>query len=125
MAKKVKEKNLRKRHFTYESVSNAFDQETADRVFPQIKHKHVKNIDEYLLQAIRSLLSEQGYFSQKSVMEYYRNNNIFFNEATFVKQMPAILQILDLKKIKVNNMLKSKHGILSAGYPTIYIKQGD
>ena len=124
MAKKVKEKNLRKRHFTYESVSNAFDQETADRVFPQIKHKHVKNIDEYLLQTIRILLSEQGYFSQKSVMEYYRNNK-FFNEATFVKQIPAILQMLDLKKIKVNNMLKSKYGILSAGYPTIYIKQGD
>ena len=125
MAKEVKEKNLRKRHFTYESVCNAFGQETADRVFPQVKNKHVRDIDSYLLETIKILLSRDGYFSQKSVMEYYGNENVFFSEATFIKQTPAIVQALDLEKVHTSKQIKEKYNILAKGYPTIYVKKGD
>lgn len=125
MAKAVKEKNLRKRHFTYESVSNAFDKETADRVFPQVKNKPVKAVDEYLLGAIRYLIDTNGYTTQKTVEIYYAENGKYFDEMKYIKQLPAILQRLDLKKIKASKHLKEKYNILSAGYPHLLIKQGD
>jgi len=43
----------------------------------------------------------------------------------YVKQLPAIMQRLDLKKIKATKELKEKYNILSAGYPNLLIKQGD
>lgn len=125
MAKAVKEKNLRKRHFTYESVANAFDKETADRVFPQIKNKPVKSVDEYLLHTIQHLLNKYGYFTQMTVKSYYVDNDRYFDEMKYVKQLPAIMQRLDLKKIKATKELKEKYNILSAGYPNLLVKQGD
>lgn len=125
MAKAVKEKNLRKRHFTYESVSNAFGKETADRVFPQVKNKPVKSVDEYLLTTVQHLLNKYGYFTQNTVKTYYADNDRYFDEMKYVKQLPAIMQSLDLKKIKATKELKDKYNILSAGYPNLIVKQGD
>ena len=124
MAKAVKDKNLRKRHFTYESVSNAFGKDAADRVFPQVKGKSVRTTDEHLLTVIGILLERDRYFTQKTVEEYYRNENRRFNEAHYIKQLPAILQTLCLTRIKASKKLKEEYGILSAGYPIIYVKQG-
>ena len=125
MAKAVKEKNLRKRHFTYESVANAFNKETADRVFPQVKNKPVKSVDEYLLNTIQHLLNKYGYFTQMTVKSYYIDNDRYFDEMKYIKQLPAIMQRLDLKKVKATKELKEKYNILSAGYPNLLIKQGD
>ena len=125
MSKAVKEKNLRKRHFTYESVSNAFGKETADRVFPQVKNKPVKSVDEYLLTTIQHLLNKYWYFTQNTVKTYYADNDRYFDEMKYVKQLPAIMQSLDLKKIKATKELKDKYNILSAGYPNLIVKQGD
>lgn len=123
MAKQVKEKNLRKKHFTYESVANAFGTDTADRVFPQVKGKRVRDIDEYLLYAIETLLEKYGYFTENSVREFYRVNDNYFKENTFIKQIPAIMQDLGLKKVKASKLLKRKYNILSSGYPYLYIKR--
>ena len=125
MAKKVKEKNLRKKHFTYESVKNAFDVETANRVFPQIKNKVVKDVDAFLVAAIQHLLDEEGYFTQNTVYDYYRRNKKYFMENQYIKQLPAIMQMLNLQKIKASKALKAKYGIDSPGYPNIFVKQGD
>ena len=125
MAKKVKEKNLRKRDFTYESVKNAFDVETANRVFPQIKNKAVKDVDAFLVAAIQHLLDEEGYFTQNTVYDYYRRNKKYFMENQYIKQLPAIMQMLNLQKIKASKALKAKYGIDSTGYPNIFVKQGD
>lgn len=126
MAKEVKRKNLRKKYFTYESVSNAFGRETADRVFPQIKNKPVKEIDKYLLNTIEYLLEKQGYFTVYTVRHYYIDNEVFFNEKQFIKQLPAIIQMLDLEKVKASKKLKEQFNIITAGYPNLYIKkQGD
>lgn len=124
MAKAVKQKNLRKRHFTYESVANAFDKETADRVFPQVKNKPVKEVDEYLLQSIQHLLDNHEYFTQKTVKAYYVDNDRYFDEMKYVKQLPAIMQKLDLEKVKATKEMKDKYNILSAGYPNLFVKQG-
>ena len=123
MAKQVKEKNLRKKHFTYESVANAFGADTADRVFPQVKGKRVKDIDEYLLYAITTLLETDGYFTENTVRNFYRENEKYFKENTFIKQIPAIMQKLELKKIKASKIIKEKYNILTSGYPFLYIKK--
>lgn len=125
IAKQVKEKNLRKKHFTYESVANAFDVETANRVFPQVKNKKVREIDVFLLDAIKTLLKEYGYFTQNTVADYYKRNNRFFKENQYIKQLPAIMQMLELKRVKASKELKEKYNILFSGYPYLYIKQGD
>ena len=124
IAKAVKDKNLRKRHFTYESVYNAFGKDAADRVFPQVKGKSVRTTDKHLMTVIGVLLERDKYFTQKTVEEYYRGEHRRFNEAHYIKQLPAILQTLGLTRIKASKKLKEEYGILSAGYPIIYIKQG-
>ncbi|MBE7014892.1 MAG: hypothetical protein E7419_06780 [Ruminococcaceae bacterium] len=125
VAKQVKEKGLRKTHFSYETVANAFDKETADRVFPQIKGKSVKSIDEFLLQTINILLERDGYFSLNTVKSFYSDNDVFFKEKTYIRQLPAIMQQLDLQKIKASKKIKEEYKILSMGYPYIYIKKGN
>ena len=125
IAQKVKEKNLRKKHFTYESVKNAFGVETANKVFPQVKNKTVKDVDVFLLNAIRYLIETDGYFTQNTVYSYYRENDKYFMENQYIKQLPAIMQMLELKKIKATKMLKEQYGISSAGYPNIFVKQGN
>ena len=123
MAKKVKEKNLRKRDFTYESVKNAFDVETANRVFPQIKNKAVKDVDAFLVAAIQHLLEEDGYFTQNTVYDYYRRNDKYFKENQYIKQLPAIIQQLNLEKVKASKKIKEQYGILSAGFPYLFRKK--
>lgn len=123
VAKQIKEKGLRKSHFSYEAVANAFDKETADRVFPQVKGKHVKSTDIFLLQAIKILLDTDGYFTMNTVKGFYIDNNVFFKEKTYIRQIPAIMKELNLKKIKATKKIKYELGILSSGYPFIFIKK--
>ncbi len=123
MAKMVKEKNLRKKNFTYESVANAFGTEIANKVFPQFKNKPVKSIDNYLLHAIEYLLKKDSYFTQNTVYQYYVDNGRFFKESVYIKQLPAIIQLLDLQKIKASKKIKEKYNILVAGFPYLYVKR--
>lgn len=116
---------LRKKYFTYESVKNAFGTETANRVFPQAKNKPVKSVDSFLLNTITALLENDGYFTQNTVYDYYRSNDKFFNENQYIKQLPAVMQNLNIKKIKATKVLKEQYGITSSGYPNIFVKQGD
>ena len=123
VAKQVKEKGLRKTHFSYETVANAFDKETADRVFPQIKGKAVKNIDAFLLQTLNILIDRDGYFTLNTVKCFYSDNGVVFREKTYIRQLPAIVKRLQLKKIKATKKIKEEYTILSAGYPYIFIKK--
>lgn len=123
VAKQVKEKGLRKTHFSYETVANAFDKETADRVFPQIKGKSIKSIDNFLLQTINILLEKDGYFTLNTVKNFYSDNDVFFREKTYIRQIPAIMQMLNLEKVKASKKIKEQYGILSAGFPYIFIKK--
>jgi len=123
VAKQVKEKGLRKTHFSYEAVANAFDKKTADRVFPQIKGKSVKSIDNFLLQTINILLEKDGYFTLNTVKSFYSDNDVFFREKTYIRQIPAIMQQLNLERVKASKRIKEQYGILSAGFPYIFIKK--
>ena len=125
VARQVKERGLRKTHFSYETVANAFDKATADKVFPQIKGKTVKNIDNFLLQTINILLEKDGYFTLNTVKCFYADNDVFFKEKTYVRQLPAIMQQLNLEKVKATKKIKEEYNILSAGYPYIFIKKGN
>ena len=60
-----------------------------------------------------------------TVKSYYIDNDRYFDEMKYIKQLPAIMQRLDLKKVKATKELKEKYNILSAGYPNLLIKQGD
>ena len=42
--------------------------------------KKVKEIDAFLLDAIKTLLEEYGYFTQNTVADYYKSHKIFFKE---------------------------------------------
>ena len=125
VAKQVKEKGLRKTHFSYEAVANAFDKQTADRVFPQIKGKSVKSIDNFLLQTINILLEKDGYFTLNTVKNFYIDNGVFFKEKVYIRQLPAIIQKLQLEKVKASKKIKEEYKILSAGYPYIFSKKGN
>ena len=125
VAKQVKEKGLRKTHFSYEAVANAFDKQTADRVFPQIKGKSVMGIDNFLLQTINILLEKDGYFTLNTVKNFYSDNGVFFKEKMYIRQIPAIIQKLQLEKVKASKKIKEEYKILSAGYPYIFIKKGN
>ena len=70
MAKQVKEKGIRKTHFSYESVVNAFGSDTADRIFPQIKGKKVKELDGFLITAVEFLLEKDGYFHKVQLKRF-------------------------------------------------------
>ena len=117
VARQIKAKGLRKAHFSYETVANAFDRETADRVYPQVKGISVKSIDSFLLQTINTLLEKDGYFTLNTVKSYYADNGVFFKEKTYIRQLPAIMQQLNLEKIKASKKIKEQYGILSAGIP--------
>lgn len=123
VAKQVKEKGLRKTHLSYESVANAFDKETADRVFPQIKGKPVRSIDNFLIQTVNILLEKDGYFTLNTVKGFYNDNEVFFSEKTYIRQIPAIMQQLNLEKVKASKKIKEQYGILSAGFPYIFRKK--
>lgn len=69
-------------------------------------------------------MERDKYFTQKTIMAYYKHENRHFNEVHYVKQLPAIIQSLGLTKIKASKKIKEEYGILSAGYPIIYVKQG-
>lgn len=125
VAKQIKAKGLRKAHFSYETVANAFDKETADRVFPQVKGKHIKAIDRFLVQTMEFLLENDGYFTLNTIKSFYKDNEIFFREKTYIRQLPAIMQQLNLEKVKATKKIKEEYNILSAGYPYIFIKKGN
>ena len=55
--------------------------------------------------------------------EFYRENNKYFKENTFIKQLPAIIRDLGLKKVKASKFIKEKYNILSSGYPYLYVKK--
>lgn len=90
---------------------------------PNTFYRRVKDIDEYLLYAITTLLETDGYFTENTVRNFYRENEKYFKENTFIKQIPAIMQELELKKIKASKIIKEKYNILTSGYPYLYVKK--
>ena len=72
IAKIVKEKNIRKTDFTYDTVYNAFGKEVADSVFPQVKGKRTHEPDEFLISQIECLLNTDKYFTVNTLKELYK-----------------------------------------------------
>ena len=80
----------------------------------------------FLLETVQHLLERDGYFTQNTVFDQYREQKRFFKENLYIKQIPAIMQMLDLERVKASKKLKEKYNILIAGYPYLFIrKQGD
>lgn len=125
IAKIVKEKNIRKTDFTYDTVYNAFGKEVADRVFPQVKGKRTHEPDEFLISNIEHLLNTNGYFTLKTLKEHYRENHWRFSETIFVHQLPLIMERLNLKRLQTNNEIKKQYGIEGKGFPTLYVRKGN
>ncbi len=123
IAKTIKEKNIKKSNFTYDTVYNAFGKETADKVFPQVKGKMIHGADEFMISKIEYLLDRDGYFSAKSLKQLYFSNNWKFNEMIYTHQLPLITERLNLERICANKLLKEKYNISGKGYPYIYIKK--
>ena len=125
IAKIVKEKNIRKTDFTYDTVYNAFGKEVADSVFPQVKGKRTHEPDEFLISNIEHLLDAKGYFTLKTLKEHYRENHWRFSETIFVHQLPLIMERLNLKRLQTNNDIKNHYEIESKGFPTLYVRKGN
>ncbi len=125
IAKIVKEKNIRKTDFTYDTVYNAFGQEVADSVFPQVKGKRTHEPDEFLISQIEHLLNTDKYFTVNTLKEFYKENNLKFNETIFVHQLPLIMDRLNLKRLQSNTNIKNKYGIEGKGFPLLYVKKGE
>ena len=125
IAKVIKEKNIRKKSFSYETVANAFGKDKANEIFPQAKNTYVKPIDTRLLEAIEQSLDNFDYFTMQTVKEYYSCIGWSFSEKKYIRQLPKIIDMLNLEKIKATKELKIKYDISSKGYPYIYIiRQG-
>lgn len=122
IAKAIKEKGMRKKDFSYETIANAFGAETADKVFPQIKSNKVKPLDRKLLEAAEKSLDSFGFFTLQKVKEYFNSMGWRFPEKTYIRQLPQIIKLFDLQKIKATTELKEKYNIPSKGYPYIYVK---
>ena len=71
------------------------------------------------------LLENDGYFTLNTIKSFYKDNEIFFREKTYIRQLPAIMQQLNLEKVKATKKIKEEYNILSAGYPYIFIKKGN
>ena len=125
IAKFVKEKNIRKTDFTYDTVYNAFGKEVADNVFPQVKGKRTHEPDEFLISNIEHLLDTKGYFTLKTLKDHYRENHWRFSETIFVHQLPLIMDRLNLKRLQTNNEIKKQYGIDGKGFPTLYVRKGN
>ena len=125
IAKIVKEKNIRKTDFTYDTVYNAFGKEVADNVFPQVKGKRTHDPDEFLISNIEHLLDAKGYFTLKTLKERYKENHWRFSETIFVHQLPLIMDRLNLKRLQTNNEIKKQYGIDGKGFPTLYVRKGN
>ena len=125
IAKIVKEKNIRKTDFTYDTVYNSFGREVADAVFPQVKGKRTHEPDEFLILNISRLLEIDGYFTLKTLKRFYRDNLWKFNETVFCHQIPMIMERLSLERLSTNNKIKEQYGITDKGYPRIFVKKGD
>jgi len=125
IAKTIKEKNIRKKSFSYETVANAFGKEKANEIFPQAKNTYVKPIDTRLLEAIEQSLDNFDYFTMQTVQLYYKCIGWKFSEKKYIRQLPKIIDMLNLEKIKSTKELKEKYDISSTGYPYIYIKRQD
>lgn len=123
IAKMIKEKGLRKKDFSYETIANAFGTEIADKVFPQVKNSRVKPLERKLLEAIEKSLDSFGFFTLQKVKEYFYSMGWRFSEKTYIRQLPQIVELFNLKKIKATNELKEKYNIPSKGYPYIYVKK--
>lgn len=123
IAKMIKEKGLRKKDFSYETIANAFGTEIANQVFPQAKNNKVKPLDRKLLEATEKSLNSFDFFTQQKVKEYFNCMGWSFSEKTYIRQMPQIVELFNLKKIKATNELKEKYNIPSKGYPYIYVKK--
>lgn len=125
IAKIVKEKNIRKTDFTYDTVYNSFGQEVADSVFPQVKGKRTHEPDEFLISQIEHLLNTDKYFTVNTLKEFYKENNLKFNETIFVHQLPLIMDRLNLKRLQSNNEIKKQYGIEGKGFPALYVRKGN
>ena len=125
IAKIVKEKNIRKTDFTYDTVYNAFGKEVADNVFPQVKGKRTHEPDEFLIYQIEHLLNVDKYFTVNTLKEFYKESNLKFNETIFVHQLPLIMDRLNLKRLQTNNEIKKQYGIDGKGFPTLYVRKGN
>lgn len=125
IAKVIKEKNIRKTDFTYDTVYNAFGQEVADKVFPQVKGKKTHEPDEFLISNIEHLLNANGYFTLNTLKEFYKENNLKFNATIFVHQLPLIMDRLNLKRLQSNTDIKNKYEIEGKGFTILYVKKGE
>ena len=125
IARIVKEKNIRKTDFTYDTVYNAFGKEVADSVFPQVKGKRTHEPDEFLISNIEHLLDAKGYFTLKTLKEHYSESNWRFRETIFVHQLPLIMERLNLKRLQTNTEIKKQYGIEGKGFPTLYVRKGN
>ena len=71
---------------------------------------------------METLIAEKSYATEKTVKEYFRENNLYWSDKTYIRQLPVIIEEMGLVKVKTNSALKEQYGIISRGYPTILIK---
>ena len=117
------EKGIRKIEFCYATVANAFGSELADEIFPQAKNTVCKDLDMNLYNVVENLIAQKSYVTEKIIREYYKEHHMHWPEKTFICQMPIIITKLGLVKIRTNKKLKEQYGIISSGYPNIFIKK--
>ena len=139
-------KQWKENHYTMKGVSRemfyrAEGKEVADELYPQYK-KVTKDINgenkvvdrttsdssdnrtNNIVGAIYDLFNEQGYATEKDIVNKLKNKyRYFITEVQIKKSLKEILDNYDLDRIRTNKEIKEKFGVVSNGYPFIIIKK--
>ena len=128
-AKILKQKNVKLKTLSRESVLRTFGREVADRVYPQYAYNNAQGNSELsdkhtvdIANVILDCICKKGYATENDVMK-----NLGFeysyesNKRQFDISLQEILDTYELERIRLNKKLKEKLNIDCKGYPYVII----
>lgn len=129
-----KEKNIRSKHVTIESVSFN-DPDLAQKMFaqddPYVSKELLTKYKQFKQRAIK-LLDKQGFFIEKDLTSYFRNLDENAKERISVLCLPKLIQELNIKRVSFTKRYESMFNtsknvrykkLLSYGCSKIFIKK--
>jgi hypothetical protein len=127
-----KEKGFTMRGWSREMILRSLGEDEANRVFPQMKGTEISQLNDNttyeIEQVLLKLIEENGYTTEKEVIDNshlnFKNKYIEkeYKQTQFKKAIPEIIDKYDLKRVRVDKLLKEKYKIKGNGYPFIIIK---
>lgn len=120
-----KDNNMTMRGWSRELLIRTFDEETADRVYPQLKGQKLNKASDKFANTITKLIMKQidkrGYATESDCLKLLKGNKDH-NKTKLKRVLQEILDNYNLQRIRANKKLKQKYGMTGNGYPFIIIK---